>query len=146
MQVICQVCGKSFEAKKRNAKYCSNDCRRYNPKLEVKQCIICGKEFKQRNTKQKTCGNTECKHKFNLTQKKNGVYKYNRYSGIEKKVKPIKTRYTKTKWNKLTAEERWRNMSLFDCSVACTKYHITYGQADSMFQNKCLPEDFGKRE
>ena len=56
MMVKCVNCGKEFEAKRSDAKYCSAKCRQQAKRgsFAVKQCPMCGKEFKGPNH-QKYC-------------------------------------------------------------------------------------------
>ncbi len=64
MEVKCQVCGKEFEAKRRDAKYCS-DCfkikhKEWERKTETKRrfpnkCIDCGKPCSRRRKRCKNC-------------------------------------------------------------------------------------------
>jgi len=64
MEVKCQLCGKAFEAKRRDAKFCS-DCRiikgkEYRRKAETKRryvgnCAICGKPISRGSKRCKTC-------------------------------------------------------------------------------------------
>ena len=49
MILLCNFCGKEFEASRRDAKYCSDECRnkasRRNRGLIGKTCLICGNKF-----------------------------------------------------------------------------------------------------
>lgn len=49
MKLICQLCGKEFEAVRSDAKYCGYSCRnkasRLNRGLIGKTCLICGEKF-----------------------------------------------------------------------------------------------------
>ena len=49
LKLICNFCGKEFDAKRKDAKYCSDSCRnkasRYNRGLVGKTCLICGEKF-----------------------------------------------------------------------------------------------------
>lgn len=49
MKMICQLCGTQFEARRNDAKYCSDSCRnkasRQRRGLVGKKCIICGQIF-----------------------------------------------------------------------------------------------------
>ena len=49
MILLCNFCGKEFEASRRDAKYCSDGCRnkasRRNRGLIGKPCLICGNKF-----------------------------------------------------------------------------------------------------
>jgi len=44
---ICVQCGNEFEAKRSDAKFCSDKCRKRNKRgtVETKTCLICGKQF-----------------------------------------------------------------------------------------------------
>lgn len=64
MNLICQYCGKTFQAKRNDAKYCSSRCRnmasRRNRGLVGKTCLICGEKFSpltQSANKRKFCYN-----------------------------------------------------------------------------------------
>lgn len=64
MKLICQLCGKEFEAKRSDAKYCSSSCRnkssRLNRGLVGKTCLICGEKFSPKTksaNKRKICYN-----------------------------------------------------------------------------------------
>ena len=59
MLKVCMFCGKTFEAKRSSAKYCSMYCNhQYNrppvPFLE-KVCVFCGKPFKTHNSTARCC-------------------------------------------------------------------------------------------
>ena len=70
--VDCAICGKTFEGKRRDAKYCSSNCRnkgkaktarerrRKKKKNKVKKCAYCSKSYEQKHGRQKYCS-TECK-------------------------------------------------------------------------------------
>ena len=49
MILICQQCGKEFEASRKDAKYCSSSCRNKASReargLIGKTCLICGEKF-----------------------------------------------------------------------------------------------------
>ena len=62
---VCEVCGKEFEAKRSDAKYCSKKCRQ-NKSVRAKRgsfskkvCLVCGKEFNGHNNAE-ACSN-ECR-------------------------------------------------------------------------------------
>ena len=64
LKLICHFCKKEFEAKRKDAKYCSNSCRnkasRHNRGLIGKPCLICGEKFSpltQSANKRKVCYN-----------------------------------------------------------------------------------------
>ncbi|MBQ3021928.1 MAG: hypothetical protein IJD91_01195 [Clostridia bacterium] len=43
----------------------------------------------------------------------------------------------------MAASERWKRMSWKEITVECARLHLTYGQAQQMYYNNTLPEDFG---
>lgn len=56
------ICGKEFESKSPKRKYCSNNCRIYNPNIII-NCKYCRKQiFKRRTGNQEYCSLT-CKNK-----------------------------------------------------------------------------------
>ena len=59
MTNVCVICGKSFEAKRSIAKYCSNRCfkrAKYKPvQPHNLVCVFCGKPFTSRYAKTKYC-------------------------------------------------------------------------------------------
>jgi hypothetical protein len=64
MKLICELCGKEFEAKRKDAKYCSDSCRnkasRLHRGLIGKTCLICGEKFSPKTpsaNKRKICYN-----------------------------------------------------------------------------------------
>ena len=64
MKLLCCFCQTEFEAKRKDAKYCSDACRnkasRYNRGLIGKPCLICGEKFSpltQSANKRKICYN-----------------------------------------------------------------------------------------
>ena len=64
LKLICHFCEKEFEAKRKDAKYCSDSCRnkasRHNRGLIGKPCLICGDKFSpltQSANKRKVCYN-----------------------------------------------------------------------------------------
>ena len=64
MTNVCVICGKSFEAKRACAKYCSKLCRDHasrplKPLLD-KVCVFCGKHFKTKMPKARCCSFTCC--------------------------------------------------------------------------------------
>ena len=67
MTNVCVVCGKSFEAKRSCAKYCSNRCwkrAKYKPvQPHNLVCVFCGKPFTSRYSKRKCCSKT-CYERF----------------------------------------------------------------------------------
>ena len=74
------------------------------------------------------------------------AYQYYKKPESDKKVEPKKERpKTIKEWNNLTPCERWEFMTLTEISAECLRYHITYGQAQSLQQRRQLPADFGKR-
>lgn len=67
---ICEHCGKEYEARQFNQKYCSKTCSkkaRYaeevknKSSLPPKKCAICGEEFVPKKISQTLCGKLECK-------------------------------------------------------------------------------------
>lgn len=67
---ICEHCGKEYEARQFNQKYCSKTCSkkaRYaeevknKSSLPPKKCAICGEEFIPKKISQTLCGKLECK-------------------------------------------------------------------------------------
>ncbi|MDU3409970.1 HNH endonuclease [Clostridium sp.] len=64
---VCQQCGKTYNSKHKNSKFCSSECTSESIKNGVeKLCIICGKKFyvsKSRLDKSKCCS-IECGHKY----------------------------------------------------------------------------------
>ena len=70
--VGCAICGKTFEGKRSDAKYCSEECkkearnlrlrkrRRKEKKNKVKKCGYCSREYEPKHGREKYCS-TECK-------------------------------------------------------------------------------------
>lgn len=67
---ICKYCGKEYEARQFNQKYCCKSCCKKasyaeeiknKPSLPPKKCVICGEEFIPQKTSQILCGKLECK-------------------------------------------------------------------------------------
>ena len=65
---VCVVCGKAFTARRKDAIYCSNECRHkdyfkkhYHPRQPIdKVCAICGKPFQSKWVRAKYCSD-ECR-------------------------------------------------------------------------------------
>ncbi len=138
--ITCINCGKEFIPGHRSQKYCSYECGyeyRYKlaPKKEPKgyslrMCPICSKEFKPNCSSQKYCSkecNTEARHQ----RYKKSVVVAAQTPKVEK-MKPASD-----------ASERWARMNWTELTTECARFHITYGQAQQMFYNGTLPEDFG---
>ena len=80
--VICQNCGKEFEAFEcRKQKYCSSDCwyeytKKKNFQEKAKSCNMCGKKFLPKNKEQRFCSR-KCsdKHQTMLVGEDNPHFK-----------------------------------------------------------------------
>lgn len=74
--MICKICGKNFEPRRHNQKYCSSVCygeslvRRQEAKRQGggKICEYCGQIFKPRSEKSRFCS-FDCAHKSILKKK-----------------------------------------------------------------------------
>lgn len=77
---ICEICGKQFESRTINAKYCSRECRleirrqrrearRGPPKIYSKTCLLCGKAFEATNRKTKYCSQECYRMMMNVSKK-----------------------------------------------------------------------------
>ena len=94
-----------------------------------RKCIVCGKEFVLNAHNQTRC--------FNCS--KSARYSYSRTEGIVAELKPA----YKSHMPPVETSKRWEVMNLNERSKECRKYHLTYGQAQTMAYNGTLPEDFG---
>ena len=71
----CAFCGVEFEARRKDHKTCSNNCRnkihyrRHNVVLDIKICIICGEEFSPHSMGQIYCSNS-CNSKAHYERNK----------------------------------------------------------------------------
>lgn len=62
-ECVCVVCGKTFIASRRTAKYCSKNCNmrdwRENPPSKIEKiCICCGKPFTTRSKLRRVCSHS----------------------------------------------------------------------------------------
>lgn len=80
MKKNCEICGKEFEPRQYNQKYCSAKCakkasyqkeKENKPKVEDKICTICGQKFTPKISTQTICGSEECKKERNKIRCKN---------------------------------------------------------------------------
>ena len=77
--MICEHCGKSFEAKRSTARFCGAKCRvafnRAAKKQVVKKiCIVCGNEFIQKHGNQLYCSD-ECSEIAERVNRDHGHFK-----------------------------------------------------------------------
>lgn len=75
-KVICKCCGKEFESKGPNVKYCSVECRNKDllirqGKFQNRKCLNCGKEFETSDGRKKFCCGS-CRYEYELKQKVKG--------------------------------------------------------------------------
>lgn len=84
---ICECCGNEFIAKRSDARFCSDKCRKKFKRAEQKQtvkivCIICGNEFVQRHGNQQYCSD-ECSETARILDqmhnntRRNEIYSFN---------------------------------------------------------------------
>ena len=79
--MICEQCGKSFEAKRSTARFCSSKCRlrSHRGTVEMKTCLICGNEFPTDGKREYCCDEcSEVSRRINQTH--NNYKRYELYS------------------------------------------------------------------
>lgn len=76
MEKICIVCGKPFEAKRSDAKFCGPTCRQRNKRgSKIKQdCIVCGKPVSIGRGGRKYCSD-ECSETAHIINRTHGSYR-----------------------------------------------------------------------
>lgn len=95
-----------------------------------RMCLFCGMKFKPQRADQKYCCR-ECYKR--AVQNKDTM-------GCAESTSPS---CVNAERKSLAASERWKRMSWKEITVECARLHLTYGQAQQMYYNNTLPEDFG---
>jgi hypothetical protein len=136
----CVECGGEFIPKSTLSRFCSQDCRKiyttknYKKNFQPKICTHCGKEFIPNSTGAKYCSE-ECRNK--------GKKKAEEKKASERKS-PNTKKIKKSDYPDVPSSKRWEKMNLAERSKECARYHLTYGQAQTMAYGGKLPEDFGE--
>lgn len=118
---ICEMCGKEFEATRKNAMYCSKRCgekkwRMLNTDIDKKtketaKCIVCGNEFKKLRKDHVCCSKKCSQKKYKESTKIRGV----RYRERQKEKK-----------NAPKPESNHKRIA--DIAIAARNEGLTYGQ------------------
>lgn len=76
VSLVCQHCGKSFESKNRNAKFCSGSCKTASRNAsgvdnEIRECPSCGKKYEVNKYSRGKCCSKKCSWKIRKSQEGN---------------------------------------------------------------------------
>lgn len=113
-------------------------CKRCGSAKVVGRKFYCDLCREEREEEKRVLRNRRNREKYRA--KIGGKYKFNKNHGIEEFQR------TEEKRNLTEAEKLWQSMTLREISAECARYHITYGQAQVMVKEGCLPEGFGKEK